>query len=145
MPKGVYKRNLELRPQTFKICEQCGKSYGPVSHLDRRFCGWACKVAAQTTGRTTLRRTQTKARSAQSLLAYHVKKGNILRPDTCERCGKNGCAIEGSHTNYSKLLDVDWLCISCHRKEDAARPRGVTVVQNLTGKTATRQALEAIA
>lgn len=141
MPTGVYKRNSLLRPQTFGKCEHCGITYGPLDRLARRYCTQKCKVLAQSTGRRVKRKTITKARSAQSLLGYHVKAGNIDRPDTCEQCGKTHCAIEGAHYDYSRPLDVRWLCISCHRKWDKKEPKGATIIvkrwENLTGHTAT--------
>lgn len=130
------------RPQSFKKCEQCGTTFGPLDRLSRRFCSYECKVKKQTTGRRTFRKTVTKARSAQSLLAYHVKQGNVSKPTECEQCGKCDCAIEGAHYDYSRPLDVRWLCVSCHRKWDKAEPKGATVIverwQNLTGGKATR-------
>lgn len=35
------------KPQTFKNCTQCGERFGPIDRLSRRFCSYACKVAAQ--------------------------------------------------------------------------------------------------
>lgn len=142
MPTGVYERNKSLRPQTFKTCEQCSNRFGPVGHLRQRFCSVACKVAAQKTGRRTFRKTITKARSAQSLLRYHVQAGNITRPAECEECGAANCKIEGAHFDYSQPLVVRWLCVPCHRKWDKEEPKGATVIdtektKNLTGKTAT--------
>lgn len=47
MPRGVYTRNPELRPQTFRACVHCKAVFGPVSHLAVRFCGMKCKAASQ--------------------------------------------------------------------------------------------------
>ena len=115
------------RPQTFKNCESCGQKFGPVSYLAQRFCSYACKVEAQSTGQRSRRITITKARNAQSLLAYHVQAGKITKPDSCRRCGKSDCRIEASHDDYDKPLEVEWLCMSCHRRKDKANPKGVTV------------------
>jgi CheY-like chemotaxis protein len=84
-----------------------------------------------------IRKTHTFARSAQSLLAYHIKAGNIVRPDYCEECGLKS-KIEGAHKDYSKPLDVRWLCRPCHVKWDKKDPKNATyVVDNYTGKKAT--------
>lgn len=118
-------RRCELRPQTFKDCEHCGAQFGPVDRLDVRFCGTACKYKAAT-GRVAQRKTITRARSAQSLLAYHVKAGNIVRPSQCEECGSTDRRIEGAHHNYDEPLRVRWLCRSCHVRWDKAQPKGAT-------------------
>lgn len=56
---------------------------------------------------------------AHGLLAYHLKKGNIVRPNHCERCDDE-CVPHGHHDDYSKPLDVKWLCVPCHKLEHAA-------------------------
>ena len=112
------------RPQTFKNCSQCGTVFGPVDRLSVKYCSRDCKHKAQTTGRKTQRKTKTKARLAQSLVAYHIKVGNIIRPDTCEDCGSTDKKIEAAHYDYDKPIKVKWLCRSCHVKWDKAEPKG---------------------
>ena len=59
-------------------------------------------------------------RRAHSLLYYAVQCGKIKRPDACPKCGRE-CLVEGHHADYSKPLEVDWLCRSCHVLEHRAR------------------------
>ena len=53
---------------------------------------------------------------ARKLLQHEVRKGRIVRPTTCSRCGRGG-KIEGHHPDYAKPLDVVWLCTICHGQE----------------------------
>ena len=39
--------------------------------------------------------------------------GHLDKPALCQFCGKHS-AIEGHHRDYSKPLDVQWLCKPCH-------------------------------
>jgi hypothetical protein len=128
MPTGVYVRNPALRPQTFKNCQRCGNRFGPVAHLAKKYCSLRCKYAAQRTGKRTVRKTIAIARAAHSLVRYHIIAGNLVRPTTCEQCGASGCRIEATHYDYSRPLDVRWLCVSCHRRWDREDPKGATWV-----------------
>lgn len=52
-----------------------------------------------------------------------IKKGLLTRPDTCEWCGKKHKNIDAAHHDYSKPLDVKWLCRRCHTKWDKGEPK----------------------
>lgn len=54
------------------------------------------------------------------ILHYAVRMGRIEKPDVCSRCTST-VFIEGHHKDYSKPLDVDWLCKKCHRIADKER------------------------
>lgn len=55
-------------------------------------------------------------RAARIALCNAVRDGKILRPDRCSRC-KTECIPHGHHHDYSKPLDVEWLCAGCHKEE----------------------------
>jgi hypothetical protein len=42
-----------------------------------------------------------------------VEEGKLMRSEYCLQCGKK-CKTEGHHEDYSKPLDVIWLCRLCH-------------------------------
>jgi hypothetical protein len=69
-------------------------------------------------------REKTAARDA---LRYAVKCGLLVRPDVCERCRGSFYYVEAHHEDYSKPLDVQWLCRSCHSNHhlELIRPEGV--------------------
>lgn len=138
---AVIARNGKLggnrKPQRFRSCQQCNSLFGPIKRLSVRFCSYRCKVAAQTTGRKTFRETIPEARRAQRAVAYNVNVGKIVRPDTCEECGKRA-RIEAAHYNYSEPLRVRWLCRSCHVQWDRVEPKGATRI--MTGGKAKRKA-----
>ena len=57
-------------------------------------------------------------------------KGLLIPPGKCSRCaeptryGKDGrTLLHGHHADYSRPLDVEWICVKCHRKETRV-PRG---------------------
>ena len=69
---------------------------------------------------------------AKGKVSYAIKKGLLVRPDSCEACGiaavdkTKGVTVRGGwlgcldahHESYKKehWLDVVWLCRICHRK-----------------------------
>ncbi len=59
---------------------------------------------------------------ARKRLQYAVKTGKIVRPKVCSRCSKEG-VIDAHHEDYSKPLDVTWICRRCHNIENARRRR----------------------
>jgi hypothetical protein len=42
-------------------------------------------------------------------------KGTLKVPSKCSDCGKKA-KVQAHHKDYSKPLDVTWLCDQCHRK-----------------------------
>ena len=66
---------------------------------------------------------------AYSLVHNHLKRGTLIRPNNCSRCGKEDTkAVDGRsiihahHHDYSKPLDVEWLCAKCHAKYETPHP-----------------------
>ena len=66
-----------------------------------------------------------EAHRAHVAVANAIKRGILVRPATCSKCGKQ-CRPEAAHHDYAKQLDVRWLCMSCHRMEDCANAKGGT-------------------
>jgi ribosomal protein S27AE len=53
---------------------------------------------------------------AYNAVYYAVKTGKLIRPERCPRCDRE-CKVEAHHADYSKPLDVTWLCKWCHEME----------------------------
>jgi len=49
-------------------------------------------------------------------------RGGLLVKLACNRCG--GTKAQAHHADYSKPLDVEWLCVKCHTDEHHKTPEG---------------------
>lgn len=56
------------------------------------------------------------ANRARANLSYHLKQGNIIKPDNCSFCNIEDDNLHGHHEDYTKYLDVNWVCSTCHGK-----------------------------
>lgn len=108
-----------------KKCSTCGAYfYGS----NRFYCGNACRGKAMTRWvgerspswkggpKAMKRRAREKfpeKHKAYRKLGKAVKKGKVIRAKFCSRCDAFG-RIEAHHPDYSKPLEVVWLCRRCH-------------------------------
>jgi hypothetical protein len=55
---------------------------------------------------------------ARNLVTVMVYQGRLEKPRICQDCDQEfeKHLLHGHHEDYSKPLDVDWLCRPCHRK-----------------------------
>jgi len=61
-------------------------------------------------------------KKAHQILNDAVAADKISKPRVCERCGKEVTSINAHHPDYSKPLNVLWLCIPCHHLLHSAKP-----------------------
>lgn len=52
-------------------------------------------------------------RRAEIAVGNAIRDGRLVRAQYCQRCGRSG-GIEAHHPDYSKCLEVQWLCTTCH-------------------------------
>lgn len=64
--------------------------------------------------------------AAHHAIANKIKYGKLIRPKECSVCGQipapapSGLpSIQAHHDDYSKPLEIRWLCISCHAAHHA--------------------------
>ena len=62
--------------------------------------------------------------SAHQAVSRAIARGSIIRPRKCDECGAESdgtrrTQIHAHHDDYSRPLDVRWLCPSCHVKRHA--------------------------
>lgn len=60
--------------------------------------------------------------AAHNRVYHEIRMGRMVRPDRCEHCDGE-CRPQAAHTDYSRPLDVLWLCAPCHARYDARRKK----------------------
>lgn len=71
------------------------------------------KLNTNTKGKRMRQRYPDKWR-AREQLRYAVKMGRVIKPSHCDNCN-NARSLDGHHDDYSKPLEVAWLCDLCHK------------------------------
>jgi hypothetical protein len=70
-------------------------------------------------------RAHPEGRPAHRLVHLALRAGKLEKPDCCDGCGLDR-RLEAHHEDYSKPLQVVWLCRSCHlRRHRPAKDRVV--------------------
>jgi DNA-binding transcriptional regulator YiaG len=54
---------------------------------------------------------------AREALNAAIASGKVVKPASCEKCGKTPKRLHGHHEDYNKPLKVIWLCPLCHSAE----------------------------
>ena len=79
-------------------------------------------------GRATQRRRDTKRRKDfPEKIKAHSGVSNALRDGILSKkpCPCGEIEVEGHHEDYSKPLEVDWLCTKCHIKAHRKERDGI--------------------
>lgn len=102
------KARYAANPERFKADVAAYRANNPKTHMETRL-----RACAKNPTRINANRAVEAA----------LKAGAIENPGVCYGCGcKAGeHRIEAHHHDYSKPLDVVWLCTPCHRRMDAQR------------------------
>lgn len=99
-----FRREAKRRDGRASQCKECDARHR-AQHLQRQYEHVAAWRAAN----------PEKFR-AQSILGNAVKRGELQR-QPCQHCGEP--RTHGHHSDYTKPLEVMWLCAVCHKEEHA--------------------------
>lgn len=92
------------------MCPKCGGAHG---RTNARYC-LLCHAAYMRRWRRThpLTPAQRFKDNARSYAGVYERRGKLLKPGKCGRCG--GPEPQKHHADYTKPLEVEWVCRPCH-------------------------------
>lgn len=135
-PLSDFHRKSTSRTGHRSACKACEKAYRNLPHVRerealrgrelrplraeymRRWFQENRDVVRASQERSAERNDPVK-REAREKLHAAVKSGRVVKAATCERCGQEVPKerLQGHHADYSKPLEVEWLCSTCHGRE----------------------------
>ena len=137
-----------------RLCTQCKERTVVAKATSKQFLCWPCrkpyqqKYAAQEEWRLKKlayfrkRRREGKTRisdrksarknrlthpvqyQSRLKLSRAIASGFIKKPSKCSVCHKKNKRIHGHHEDYSKPLDVIWMCPWCHSQHHRMQRKG---------------------
>jgi hypothetical protein len=118
-----------------RLCRRCQRMlpvayFGRIIRRDRQWLVGSCRACQRASRGPS--RPRDKSKNLEAVRRYKqrhpekyrasvtlrcaIKARRLVRPTVCEACGGMSKRIEAHHEDYSKPLDVQWLCTPCHGK-----------------------------
>lgn len=106
-------RNLEKARELSRESKRRQREREGPKATRQKWNDWYARNAGQRSAYTQERKDPLKVK-AQNKVNKAVASGRLLRPGRCSQCGEE-CKPDAHHADYSKPLEVEWLCRRCHR------------------------------
>lgn len=107
-------------------CKECTKAAVRANYrrnrdrfvaYDKRRERTAERKAAKSAAARRYRERNPEKRAARVMVSNAIRDGRLLR-QPCRLCGST--TVHAHHHDYSKPLDVEWLCKDCHWRQHGA-------------------------
>lgn len=121
-PLSFFHKSSRQKDGFFYYCKECKRIKAKKEYFKHKASYKArCYFWRKTDkGKASLRKTYAnqKAKSpekykARTILNSAVVAKKVLKPKECQQCKKKR-RVAGHHNDYSKPLEVLWLCYKCH-------------------------------
>ena len=116
-PSATYLGGIRRR----RTCLTCNHRFSTIEFVETAFDGKTPPTTIASPRHTPLlpRAVIMQRMNARFKLRRAVVSGRLTR-QACERCGAPD--TEAHHSDYSRPLDVQWLCPACHRAKHREKP-----------------------
>ena len=99
-----------------RVCQLNGLREWNIQHPEKRRAqlrNQYIREIERLGGPRPTKQSSLEKRRARRRLEKAVRAGLVQRPALCEVCGCSA-KVQGHHDDYTKPLDVRWLCPRCH-------------------------------
>ena len=123
-PLSDFYKHKKMKDGHLNKCKDCTKRDVRERRFDPETRGAVLEYDRNRGPRQTYEDTKTyrerwpEKHKARQAVGNAVRDGRVTKPETCSESGEDG-RIEGHHDDYSKPLDVRWLCSPCHHQHHA--------------------------
>ena len=120
-PLDGFYRHPRMRDGHLNKCKECNKvdssmrDPDKVKAYDKARSKDPKRRAQFLTAQRRRRAEHPEKQSAHSKLQWAVKQGKIVIPSLCQVCSGDSRLV-GHHEDYSKPLEVIWMCEPCHKR-----------------------------
>lgn len=118
--KAAVKANRDAKAQYYKEYDAWRFQNDPkVKERHKRYLNTPEGLASMRAAQKLWIDSNPEKRAAHIILGNAVKNGKIEKPKCCSRCGTfyPSRKIHAHHHDYTKPIDVTWLCVYCHVDE----------------------------
>jgi hypothetical protein len=124
-PLSEFYKHPQMKDGYLNKCKPCAKEDATASRnkniekvreYDRQRGKLPHRIKFSTKTTKRLREQFPLKYKAQTAVNNAVRDGRLIKPVDCSACDKKGRQIEGHHDDYSKPLEVIWLCSPCHKQ-----------------------------
>ena len=114
----------QMRDGYLNKCRECVKAYTRGRHHEK-MADPVWREGERARGRKKYRdsgwmwrKVDPVRKAARTAVASAVSRGDMVPPEHCGDCGHDFSEFrrEGHHADYSRPLEVVWLCALCHGK-----------------------------
>ena len=120
-----YYRHRQMKDQHLNKCKECIKkdvkthrteNIEKVREYDRKRSTLPHRIERNKNTCKKFREDFPLKYKAHRIVNNAIRDGKLTKPETCETCNRKGRQIEGHHDDYTKPLEVTWLCSACHKQ-----------------------------
>lgn len=105
-------RAIQYRQDNIENVREYDRNRGQLEHRKLDAKNRSSKYAYLKRGKAWRERNPEKYK-AHNIANTAIRDGVLVKPNKCEKCSRD-YKIQAHHDDYSKPLDVKWLCTHCH-------------------------------